>query len=97
MNPDVVLMDLRMPEIDGLTAIKHLRVDYPQVAIIILTTYNEDQLMFQGLQLGAKSYLLKDVDDEMWKAIKKIAIDKDTTIKGLIIDAFKRYIEGETK
>ena len=62
LYPDVVLMDLRMPEMDGLTAIKCLRADHPGVAIIILTTYNEDQLMVQGLQLGAHSYLLKDVD-----------------------------------
>jgi len=62
LKPDVVLMDLRMPEMDGLTAIKHLREHYPETAIIILTTYNEDKLMHQGLQLGAKSYLLKDVD-----------------------------------
>jgi NarL family two-component system response regulator YdfI len=55
-------MDLRMPEMDGLTAIKHLRADFPKVAVIILTTYNEDKLMLQGLQLGAHSYLLKDVD-----------------------------------
>ncbi len=62
LNPDVVLMDLRMPEMDGLTAIKHLRADHPGVAVIILTTYNEDKLMLGGLGLGAHSYLLKDVD-----------------------------------
>jgi len=62
LKPDVVLMDLRMPEMDGLTTIKHLREDHPEIAIIILTTYNEDDLMYQGLQLGAQGYLLKDVD-----------------------------------
>jgi len=72
--PDVVLMDLRMPEMDGLTAIKHLREDYPEIAIIILTTYNEDELMVQGLQLGAQSYLLKDVDRQtLIRAIKAAA------------------------
>ncbi|MEN8173361.1 MAG: response regulator transcription factor [Chloroflexota bacterium] len=74
LNPDVVLMDLRMPEMDGLTAIKHLREEHPLVAIIILTTYNEDKLMHQGLQLGAQSYLLKDVDRQtLVRAIKAAA------------------------
>ncbi|MFC2063767.1 response regulator [Chloroflexota bacterium] len=62
LNPDVVLMDLRMPNIDGLTAIEKLRKEQPEIAIVILTTFNEDELMLRGLQAGACSYLLKDTD-----------------------------------
>ncbi len=61
-TPDVVLMDLQMPGMDGITAIGHLRRDHPAVAIVILTTFNEDALMVQGLQAGARGYLLKDTD-----------------------------------
>ena len=62
LKPDVVLMDLRMPNMDGLTAIETLRTEQPQIAVVILTTFNEDELMFRGLQAGARGYLLKDTD-----------------------------------
>jgi NarL family two-component system response regulator YdfI len=62
LHPDVVLMDLRMPGMDGLTAIERLRVEQPEVAVVILTTFNEDELMMRGLQAGARGYLLKDTD-----------------------------------
>ena len=60
LNPQVVLMDLRMPGMDGLTAIKHIRQQQPGLNVVILTTYNEDALMIEGLRSGARSYLLKD-------------------------------------
>jgi NarL family two-component system response regulator YdfI len=60
LKPQVVLMDLRMPGVDGLTAIKHIRQQQPDANIVILTTYNEDALMIEGLRSGARSYLLKD-------------------------------------
>jgi NarL family two-component system response regulator YdfI len=62
LKPDVVLMDLRMPHMDGLTAIEQLRVEQSSIAVVILTTFNEDELMFRGLQAGARGYLLKDTD-----------------------------------
>jgi NarL family two-component system response regulator YdfI len=62
LAPDVVLMDLRMPGMDGLTAIERIRAAQPQIAVVILTTFNEDDLMLRGLQAGAKGYLLKDTD-----------------------------------
>jgi len=60
LKPDVVLMDLRMPNMDGLTAIENLHVEQSDVAVVILTTFNEDELMLRGLQAGARGYLLKD-------------------------------------
>ena len=63
-QPDVVLMDIRMPGIDGLEAIERLRERWPQIAVIILTTYNEDELLIRGLSAGARGYLLKDTSRE---------------------------------
>jgi len=62
LQPDVVLMDLRMPGMDGLSAIERLSAEQPGVAVVILTTFNEDDLMRRGLKAGAKGYLLKDTD-----------------------------------
>ena len=63
-KPHVILMDLQMPRMDGITAIGHLRREHPEIAIVILTTFNEDDLMVRGLQAGARGYLLKDTSRE---------------------------------
>jgi two-component system, NarL family, response regulator YdfI len=62
LNPDVILMDLRMPVLDGLSAIEIIRQQQPRIAIVILTNFNEDEMMVKGLSAGAKGFLLKDTD-----------------------------------
>ncbi|AGF28841.1 DNA-binding response regulator [Bacillus amyloliquefaciens] len=63
LKPDVILMDLYMPEMSGLEAIKQIK-EHSDVPIIILTTYNEDHLMIEGIESGANGYLLKDTSSE---------------------------------
>jgi DNA-binding NarL/FixJ family response regulator len=60
-RPDVVLMDLRMPVLDGIAATRRLRVEQPDVRVIALTTFDEDDKVFAALRAGAVGYLLKDV------------------------------------
>lgn len=85
LNPQVILMDLQMPRMDGITAIEHLRKDYPEVAIVILTTYNEDDLMIRGLQSGARGYLLKDSSRENLIDTIQAAAKGETLLKPEIL------------
>ena len=85
LTPDVVLMDLQMPGMDGITAIGHLRREHPDVAIVILTTFNEDDLMVQGLQAGARGYLLKDTDRANLLDTIAAAAKGDTLLKPEIL------------
>ncbi len=62
--PDIVLMDIRMPEMDGVEATGLITAGMPQVKVIILTTFDDDELIIQGLKAGAKTYLLKDLPSE---------------------------------
>jgi two-component system, NarL family, response regulator len=63
-QPDVVLMDLRMPEMDGVEAIVTIREQTPEARVIVLTTYDTDEDIYRALRAGAKAYLLKDTPRE---------------------------------
>ncbi len=72
--PDVVLMDVRMPVLDGVAATRQLTAQFPQIGVIILTTFDDDEYIFEGLRAGARGYLLKDISsDEMARAVRAVA------------------------
>ncbi len=74
LSPDVVLMDLRMPKMDGVEAISRIRAEKPDIKFIILTTYSDDEYIFKGIAAGARAYLLKDAPrDELFKAIRMVS------------------------
>ena len=71
LKPDVVLMDLRMPVMDGVAATRRLRAMLPECHIIVLTTFYTDDAIFDGLRAGATGYLLKDAPtDKLYEAIR---------------------------
>jgi len=74
LKPDVVLMDLRMPVLDGAAATRRLRASQPAIRVIVLTTFDEDAAIFDGLRAGAIGYLLKDAPtDKLYEAIRAAA------------------------
>ncbi|GES33472.1 response regulator transcription factor [Streptomyces angustmyceticus] len=64
LDPDVVLMDLRMPRCDGVEATRRIRAEHPGTQVVVLTTYADDDSLFPALQAGARGYLTKDADGE---------------------------------
>ncbi len=70
-NPDLVLMDLKMPILNGVEGTRQIRLKYPEVKILVLTTYDGDEWVFEAIKAGASGYLLKDTPrDELIKAIR---------------------------
>ena len=72
-RPDVTLMDLRMPGLDGVNAIYAIRAADPKARIVVLTTFDGDEDIYRGMRAGAKSYLLKDVRrEELFQCIREV-------------------------
>jgi len=73
LQPDVILMDLRMPQLDGVGAVGRIQAENPQIKVIILTTYDSDEYVFQAIKAGAKGYILKDASrDELVDAVRAV-------------------------
>jgi DNA-binding NarL/FixJ family response regulator len=73
LQPDVVLMDIRMPVMDGVAAISALAREAPQIKILVLTTFDDDEYVTQAMANGAKGYLLKDTpSEELAQAIRSV-------------------------
>jgi DNA-binding NarL/FixJ family response regulator len=74
LMPDIILMDIRMPDLDGVKAARILHREMPHVGIIFVTMFEDDEFVFQGLEAGGRGYILKDAGpDTMLRAIRAVA------------------------
>jgi DNA-binding NarL/FixJ family response regulator len=99
--PDLVLMDLKMPVMNGVEATRLIRMQHPEVKVLVLTTYDDDEWVFDAIRAGASGYLLKDTPrEEVVKAIKGTVEGKsyvDPSVAGKVIrQVSNRQIEPTT-
>jgi len=97
LAPDVVLMDLKMPRLGGIPATRQICAEQPDIRVIILTTYDADELVFAGIKAGAKGYLLKDATAEsLADAIRGVMRGEsqlDPTVARKVLDEFQRLAD----
>ncbi len=97
-KPDVILMDIRMPEMDGVVCTEIIKENYPNIKIIILTTFDDDEYVFNALKYGASGYLLKGISTkELADAIRKVyqgtaMINEDIASK--VVKLFSRMAQS---
>ncbi len=91
-KPDIILMDIRMPEIDGVTCTQLIKENYPDIKIIILTTFDDDEYVFNALKYGASGYLLKGVSTkELCDAIRKVYFGNEMLNNDIAMKVLKMF------
>ena len=97
LHPDVVLLDVRMPRVDGLEVLRCLREKGASVPVLVLTTFDDDEALFEALRAGAKGYLLKEVSlDQLASAIRVLAEGGDLIHPALSSRAAQAIASGVT-
>lgn len=98
VQPDVVLMDLRMPHLGGVAATRRLRAAHPDVRVLVLTTFDDDEDIFEGLRAGALGYLLKDASSaKLFEAVRAAARGESflqPSVAAKVVAEFARLAEG---
>ena len=95
LKPDIVLLDMRMPQMDGLNVLRQLRKNHAGLKVVMLTTSTNDNDLLEALRAGARGYLLKDIEpDELVLAIREILVGK-TVVAPELSSVLARFVRGE--
>ena len=95
LRPDLILMDLKMPIMNGIQATRHIRQKYPDVKILVLTTYDADEWVFDAIRSGAAGYLLKDTQREaLIAAVKDTVGGKNPVDPAVAGKLFAQVVQG---
>lgn len=94
VQPDIVLLDMRMPHMDGLAVLRQLRKTYPELRIVMLTTSTNESDLVEALRSGARGYLLKDIEpDDLVVALREIMLGK-TVVAPELAPVLARFVQG---
>ncbi|MEA4894189.1 MAG: response regulator transcription factor [Oscillospiraceae bacterium] len=84
LKPDIILMDIRMPKCDGLGALKLIKAELPEIKIVMLTSYDEDEAVYEAIKCGASGYLMKSINaDELLGMLNDISDGNITLSPGI--------------
>jgi DNA-binding NarL/FixJ family response regulator len=97
LRPRVVLMDLRMPRRDGVEATRRIMARWPDVAVLVLTTYDDDELVFQSIEAGAAGYLLKDVGSDALAEAVRAASRGESPLQPTIARKVLKRLQGQQR
>lgn len=86
LRPDLVLMDLRMPRLDGLRAIQAIKEEFPSMQVVVLSVSDDPQDLFEAIKRGAQGYLIKNMEPHLWLEYLDAVVSGDTRISRAIAD-----------
>lgn len=96
LQPDLMLMDIRMPGMNGIEATERIKEQYPAIEVLILTMYQDDQSVFTAMRVGAKGYVLKDADEEeLLQSIRMVGSGRAVFSTG-IAERMMHYFASQT-